>query len=316
MDSLASPWHGGERTLHRRLGITDQMEAVGQRSIRNFMPDQHRTFFAQLPFFVLGSADRDGGLWASLLDGPPGFVSSPEPRHLEIAALPDAADKFAQSLTVGAPIGALGIDLSVRRRNRVNGRVTRIDDRGFTLAIEQSFGNCPKYIARRDVLARAPAAPVRAEAITGFDAEALTLIGAATTFFVASAHAAGALPDVSHRGGRPGFIGIGADSTLTIPDYTGNFHFSTLGNMLLNPRIGLLFPDFATGDLLQLTGAGELDWDGPDIAALPGAQRLWRFRPSHGQWLHNAMRLRFAEPEDSPFSPVPSYDAKDEQGEH
>jgi hypothetical protein len=73
--------------------------------------------------------------------------------------------------------------------------------------------------------------------------------------------------------------------------------------MLINPRAGLLFPDFATGDLLQLTGATELDWDGPAVASVPGAQHLWRFHPTGGQWLRGALRLRFAQGEVSPFSP-------------
>ena len=89
-----------------------------------------------------------------------------------------------------------------------------------------------------------------------------------------------------------------------MPDYSGNMFFNTLGNMLVNPRAGLLFPDFATGDLLQLTGAVEIDLDEPDGTAAPGAQRLWRFHPIAGQWLRGALPLRFAPGEISPFAPA------------
>jgi len=298
-----SPWHDGERAVHERLGIAERMDAAGRHAIRAFMPDQHRAFFAQLPFILLGSTDRQGQLWASLLAGSPGFVSSPEPQRLEIDALPVAGDPLAEALVPGAPLGVLGIELPTRRRNRANGHIVAADEHGFALAVEQSFGNCPKYIVKRDYASLAPPQPVVVEPVSTLDAEARRLIGEAATFFVASSAGPGALPDVSHRGGQPGFVGLDAEGALTVPDYSGNMFFNTLGNMLVNPRAGLLFPDFATGDLLQLTGVTELDWDGPDVAALPGAQRLWRFHPIAGQWLRGALRLRFAPGEASPFSP-------------
>ena len=59
--------------------------------------------------------------------------------------------------------------------------------------------------------------------------------------------------DVSHRGGNPGFVRI-EGNVLTIPDFAGNLHFNTLGNFLLHPRAGLVFIDFETGDMLQVSG--------------------------------------------------------------
>ena len=70
--------------------------------------------------------------------------------------------------------------------------------------------------------------------------------------------------DVSHRGGKPGFVRVGDDGTLTIPDFVGNFLFNTLGNLLLNPRAGLVIADFGTGDMLFLSGVTEIVWSGPE----------------------------------------------------
>jgi hypothetical protein len=53
--------------------------------------------------------------------------------------------------------------------------------------------------------------------------------------------------------------------------------------------------------VLQITGRTEIVWDGLDVAALPGAERLWRFFPSHGQWLRGAMLLRFDQGEAWPL---------------
>ena len=136
------------------------------------------------------------------------------------------------------------------------------------------------------------------------------MIAEAAAFFVASSPGVDALPDVSHRGGAPGFVRIENDGDLTIPDYGGNFYFNTLGNLLLRPRAGLLFIDFANGDLLQLHGVTDVLWEGRDVASLPGAERAWRFHLTAGRWLHGALALRFSEHTISPFSPAPGAAAR------
>jgi predicted pyridoxine 5'-phosphate oxidase superfamily flavin-nucleotide-binding protein len=192
------------------------MAELGPRVIRDAMPDQHRSFFAQLPFVLAGYEDLAGQVWASLLAGPPGFVSSPDARRLHIAAVPAPADPIAQALHPGAALGTLGIELPSRRRNRANGRIERVDKSGILLAVQQSFGNCPKYIERRDYGEAVPPKAITASALAGLDAAVRGFISDAGTFFVASTAGSGALPDISHRGGRHGFVEVGEDGTLTV----------------------------------------------------------------------------------------------------
>ncbi|MCH8978716.1 MAG: pyridoxamine 5'-phosphate oxidase family protein, partial [Armatimonadetes bacterium] len=80
--------------------------------------------------------------------------------------------------------------------------------------------------------------------------------------------------DASHRGGDRGFVRVDSETRLMFPDYAGNNHFNTIGNLILDPRAGLLFMDFATGSLLQLTGRATIDWDSDAVACIPGARRL------------------------------------------
>jgi len=80
------------------------------------------------------------------------------------------------------------------------------------------------------------------------------------------------------------------------PDYAGNNHFNTLGNVLMDPRAGLLFVDFERGDLLQLTGRAHVDWDSPEIDRTPGARRLIRFEIEEWVSLEGAMPLRWEAP--------------------
>src|SRR5262249_3462448 len=120
---------------------------------------------------------------------------------------------------------------------------------GFAVRPGEIYSNCPKYIQRREIVG------LDAGGVPVSDRE---LIEAADTFFVATFAHGGA--DASHRGGSTGFVQT-AGERVTFPDYPGNNMYGTLGNLLANPRIGLLFLDWETGDTLQLMGAAEVDPD-------------------------------------------------------
>ncbi len=305
-----SPFHAGERALQELIGKRDRMEKSGRRVMRPFMPQQHRDFFNQLPFIAVGSVDKDGWPWASLLTGKPGFITSPDDRSLVLDAAPLSGDPLGGSLKSGAPLGFLGIELPTRRRNRVNGRVVSVDEGPLQIAVDLSFGNCPQYIqTRHDTFTREPdrtVPPAQPHRFSTLDEPIRALIRKADTFFVASYVDAGGGSaidgvDVSHRGGRPGFVRVDGD-TLTVPDFAGNNYFNTLGNFLQTPKAGLLFVDFETGDLVMLTGTVEIIHDAPDVAAFVGAQRAWSFTLDHGIRLPDAMPIRWTLDEFSPNS--------------
>lgn len=283
------PFHPGERALQAHAGVRQRMAEVGSRVIRGHMPEQHRAFFAELPFVLIGSLDGAGQPWATLLSGPPGFIRSPEPTRLRIQGLPPGGQPLAAHIAPGAPLGLLGIQPHTRRRNRANGRVSSVDAAGFEVAIEQSFGNCPKYIRPREARFQAGTVmspPVRT--LSGLDEPARRLIASADTFFIASAAHGGV--DLSHRGGEPGFVHIDGD-VLTVPDYAGNQFFNTLGNLRVEPRAGLLFIDFVRGAMLQLSVRAEVIDDSAERTHLPGAQRVLSLSLLAAQWLPPAPGL-------------------------
>ncbi len=278
-----TPFHPGELEAQALAGM-------GSRGagIRSFMPDQHRAFFAQLPILLAAVGDESGHPIATVLSDEPGFIESPQPTRLSIGALPARDDPAYRHIAAGRPIGLLGLEFPTRRRNRANGVVTRRNDHGFSVEVAQSFGNCAKYIQARTPLSVKPAAPSPVETLTGLDAAGRALIARSDTFFIASASSDaehGGL-DISHRGGRPGFIGIEGD-VLSVPDFTGNAYFNTLGNLLSDPRASLLFIDFEDGTALQLQGRVEIVWSGEEIARWPAAERLWRMHVT-GSWFRSA----------------------------
>ncbi|MDD0972490.1 pyridoxamine 5'-phosphate oxidase family protein [Pseudomonas fontis] len=292
-----SPWHEGELTLQRSVGAVELMTSVGERQLaRNWMPDQHREFYAQLPFVILGAVDRKGDVWATLRSGPPGFMLSPEPQTLNIHLQTEPDDPAQEGLNTGDAIGMLGIELHTRRRNRMNGTVRENRAGQLQVAVDQAYGNCPRYISLRRYrfVDEAPGPVYQA---TSLDPRAREMISSADSFFVASyvVRDGARQVDASHRGGKPGFVRVDEDGTLTIPDFSGNLFFNTLGNLLLNPRAGLLFIDFQTGDLLQMSGTAEVLLDSPEIAAFQGAERLWRFTPQRVVYREAAINLRWAD---------------------
>ena len=298
-----SPFHQGEQEIQTRLGVREQIENVGQRFIRNYMPDEHRAFYAQLPFLLIGSVDKDVRPWASVLVGRPGFVYSPNPNQLNIDTQLIDGDPLKNNLLIGIQVGLLGIDYESRRRNRMTGKLTAISDSGFEITIDQTFGNCPQYIQSRsfeflpevDTIGETRSI----QALKKLDNRAREIISKADNFYIATHYSEDLNnpshgTDISHRGGKPGFVRIDDDDqTLTFPDFTGNNHFNTIGNLLMNPLAGLLFIDFESGDLLYLTCAAKIIWDSEERHCFDGAVRLVCLILDEGILVKKAMPIRW-----------------------
>src|SRR5262245_22136278 len=283
-------YHPGEIEVQRLAGVRAEAEGVG-RIIADTIPEDLAPLLAQFRLAVAASIDARGRVWASLLTGPDGFLKVADETRLRIDAHVAAADPLRTNLLSRPELGLLVIDPATRRRLRFNGVATLEPNGGVSLAVEQVYGNCRKYIQARHLEAMDPPpngthGSMRARAEMGARPSGATpihssvlgaaqqaWIGAADTFFIASAHPEGGA-DASHRGGRPGFVRVDGDRSLSFPDYAGNNMFNTLGNLAADPRAGLLFVDFERGDLVQVTGRARLDWEPRMAAAHRGANQV------------------------------------------
>lgn len=278
---LNSPFHSGEQTVQERLGVRD-IEDWARKVVRPYLPEPHRAFHTALPFLVAAARDAAGRPWATLLIGQDGFITSPNQHSLVIDARPVPGDALEGALVAGADLGILGIELATRRRNRVNGHILDDGSGALDFAVDQSFGNCPQYIRERQwqrVEGGQAGTPAWSTNLTPSQRE---WISSADTFFIASGHrgegeSAAFGMDASHRGGDAGFVRVDGETRLVFPDYAGNNHFNTIGNLVLDSRAGFLFVDFENGSLLQLTGRTTIDWDSNAVASVPGARRLVAF---------------------------------------
>jgi uncharacterized protein len=249
-------YHEGELEAQRRADVGDLAERVG-RIIRPTVPPAAAEFLAAQTMVVVATTRRNGAVHASALAGPAGFVHTTSERSIELRPASGHLQTVLADLAESDVFGMLAIEFATRRRMRANGHA--IADNGtIRLSTAEVYSNCPQYIARRDDAVSLTAGSASTSAVlTDSDRR---MIESATTFFIASAHPeAGA--DASHRGGAPGFVRVDGNR-ISWPDYSGNNMFNTIGNLLVNPRCGLLFIDFATGATLQIEGTASVRWEG------------------------------------------------------
>lgn len=300
-----SPFHAGERDVQERVGVREVIEPWARQVVRPFLPQQHRDFYRQLPFVVVAARDAEQRPWVTLLAGAPGFIGSPDAGTLNVTARPLEGDALEGALRVGADVGMLGIELDTRRRNRVNGTISEIDSRGMRFEVGQAFGNCPQYITEREWRA-VDVDPLHTttSAHDRLDSAMQDWIRTADTFFIASGYRGDGVSDTygmdaSHRGGPAGFVRVVDDRRLVFPDYAGNNHFNTIGNLVMDSRVGILFVDFESGGLLQISGTASIDWDSAEVGEYPGAKRLVNIHIDAVVRLDGVLPIRWGEPQGS-----------------
>ena len=149
----------------------------------------------------------------------------------------------------------------------------------------------------------------RLEKVTMRDAftpEDQAFIARCRMFFIATADAAGQ-PDCSYKGGAAGFVRVVDEHTLAIPDFDGNGQYRSWGNVVVNPRVGLLFVDFETPKRLRVNGLATVSMDDPLMSELPGAVFIVRIRaerifPNCPRYIHKMQLV-----EESVYSARPDY---------
>lgn len=275
--STVSPYHEGEHYLQSLTGLRDKMEAVGRRVIRELLTDEQQSFFNALSMLYICSFDDDGLPCAQVVSGTAGFISADDHQLTLDLKRVTGGNQLVFSRENNS-VGILGLIHDQRKRVRLNGEVTIQQDDTLIIKVVQAFGNCPKYIQARKVLApilNDQYAVPEVMKLKRLDQTLKGLVEQVDTFFIGSYYMPQGLKkgqgsrdavashgvDMSHRGGKPGFISVIDDETLNWPEYSGNFAFNTLGNLMQNPVCSLLFIDFGTGDVLQLVGRTNLNTD-------------------------------------------------------
>ncbi|UPG85596.1 pyridoxamine 5'-phosphate oxidase family protein [Luteibacter aegosomatis] len=277
---------------------------VADHIIRPALP-----FVRQQRMVYAASVDAVGRVWASVLIGERGFLEPSDDAstltiHLD-NVIRQAHDPLWSNIEQDGRIGLLLLELQTRKRLKINGQAHLESDR-LVVEVTESVPICPRYIQRRTIELPSTSDKLMPTSIKhGLTLEPghLNLLQSTDTFFLATAHKTHGA-DITHRGGPSGFVEVLADGKLRIPDYNGNGMFNSAGNVLIDPRAGLVFPDYVQRRMLQLTGRAEMLWDQPDPKGVTGGTgRFWQFQTS--AWIETQLpeQLSTAFVDASPFLP-------------
>ncbi|MEJ2863766.1 pyridoxamine 5'-phosphate oxidase family protein [Actinomycetospora flava] len=267
-------FHDGELAVQQRAGVRRAADRLEGMLDAPALDGGAGRFLGERTFAALTAHDATGRLWTSPLTGAPGFLETLGSSTLRVAAGPGVGDPL-HALPAGQPVGMIAIEFSRRRRFRVNGTLTAVGE-DLLVEVDQAYGNCPQYIHPRVLETGAPGDVARGRRGDGLDAQDTALIGRADTFFLGTVHPERGA-DASHKGGPAGFVRVEDERTLWWPDYAGNNMFNSLGNLVVDPAVALLFVDFTTGATLQLSGTARLDWHtDPDVEGGTGRRVVVR----------------------------------------
>jgi NAD(P)H-flavin reductase len=234
----------------------------------------------------------------------------------------------------GRLIGGLAIDLMRRMRMKLCGTLIAgalakadiLDEEGIDISeeggengdqdvgegeiqlvqkIEQSLGNCPKYLNKKHISPARPR-PKLVSQEAKLPVEAIKLINKADLFFISSSREEYDM-DTNHRGGPAGFVRVISNDSdgaeIVYPEYSGNRLYQSLGNLMVTPLAGLAFPDFDSGDILYITGHTEI-LIGKDAATLlPRSNLAVKIKVIEAIFVKEGLPFRGTADEPSPYNP-------------
>ncbi|MFQ3556619.1 pyridoxamine 5'-phosphate oxidase family protein [Streptomyces gramineus] len=359
-------WHEGEEAMHQLLRVPE-----GANPTAPGLPMDYTPWMTQSPLMALGTVDRDGRVWTTVLGGQPGTTVPLARDVLKLTSLThlthQRGGKTAGTLGYdpalealfsdddghihrtngegqksadqgrshdgivvrhkdgGRPAAGLVINLETRTRVKIAGRIlggavlAEASEKNpvvdgaegpaevqVALAVDETLGNCPKYLNRKAVRPHAPS-PVLAGDLLPLPPDAVRLIGRSDIFFISSRHGTESM-DTNNRGGAPGFVRVQSNSdtdgvVLVYPEYSGNRLYQTLGNIKTDPAVGITFPDFETGDVLYLTGRAEV-MVGADAATLITRSKLAvRVTVEAARFVKDGLPFRGRFLDQSPYNP-------------
>lgn len=331
MFSLGMSFNEGEDKMHKLLHVP------GYDNPTSTMLTPQASFLLQrAPLLAIGTLDAEDRLWTSLWGGHPGFSQPLGGGIIGTRTIVDGVnDPVVQALVGGVEKGemvqddtkmfaGLTIDLMTRKRVKIFGHMVagsvsdidvdfaesterpdgapeKQDQIQLITKIEQSLGNCPKYLNQYKIRPALVTSKLISKS-TELSAGAKDLITKADMFFLSSSTLEDM--DTNHRGGPPGFTRILSDTEIVYPEYSGNRLYQTLGNLQMNPKIGITFPDYSTGDVLYITGTAAILVGSDAASILPGSNLAVKITVEEARHVESGLPFRGTRKDPSPYNPL------------
>jgi predicted pyridoxine 5'-phosphate oxidase superfamily flavin-nucleotide-binding protein len=328
---MAMPWHKGEQQMHKLLHVPDMDNPTA-----GMLTPQAMFMLQRASLLAVGTLDSQNRPWTSLWGGHTGFTESLGGGIIGTRTIVDGTnDPVVQALVGGAEKGemkqgdqkmvsGLTIDLMTRKRVKLFGRMIagtveevdveyedgtapadgapdKQDQIQLITKIEQSLGNCPKYLNQYELRPALVTSKVLSQG-PALSPEAKALIQKADMFFLTSSVEDDM--DTNHRGGPPGFVRVLSDTEIVYPEYSGNRLYQSLGNLLVNPMIGLTLPDYETGDVLYITGTVDVLVESEAAALLPGSNLAVKIKIDEARLVQGGLPFRGVRRIPSPYNPL------------
>ncbi|KAI9796361.1 MAG: hypothetical protein M1833_006366 [Piccolia ochrophora] len=327
------PWHDGEDKMHEMLHIPEM-----ENPTSTFLTPGAAIMLSHAPLLALGTLDSEGRPWTTVWGGERGFSRPIGKSIIGIKMLIDKKhDPVVQSLVADVEgngevfgangeakmVGGLTIDLETRQRIKLYGRMVAgsidshpedddldIGQVHLAVRIEQSMGNCPKYLNIKHIRAALPDPSLISEELP-MPQRALDLINKCDIVFLSSSHHSSDM-DTNCRGGPSGFVRVLSNDSsngtvLVYPEYSGNRLYQTLGNLQTTPLLGIVFPDFATGDVLYVTGTTEILFGQDALQVLPHSKLAVKVTLTAARLVEKGLAFRGSAGEPSPYLPKVRY---------
>ncbi|CAI6332086.1 unnamed protein product [Periconia digitata] len=329
MLAMAIPFHEGESRVHKLLKIEQ-----GDNPTAGMLTQQAVFMLHKAPLLAIGTLDSEGFPWTSLWGGESSFseplgngiigTRTPVDRTWDpvVQALVGQSENGKMVKGNDKMVSGLSIDPMARKRVKLFGRMvggcideletepkdqpehTGMPKQGqiqLITSIEQSLGNCPKYITQYEIQPALVTSKLAYEGAS-LSAEAKALILGADMFFLSSATDKDM--DSNIRGGPAGFVRVISDTEIAYPEYSGNRLYQSLGNLNLNPKIGIVFPNYETGDVLYMTGISETLIGSDASTLLPGSNLALKIKVRKVRLVKNGLPFRGTRKEPSPYNPL------------
>ncbi|EEP76373.1 predicted protein [Uncinocarpus reesii 1704] len=329
----SAPWHAGEVKMHSLMQVPYEDDPTAP----NLTPGGG--YFVQMaPLMAIGTLDKQGLPWTTVLGGAAGFAGQIAPSILAVRNTVDRRyDPVIEALLAGKSDGeivkfndpgrlmsALSIDLGYRRRLKLMGRMVvacvnendsgqnRSDHTGMAqlvFKVTNSLGNCPKYINKKHISPATPEPNLVSDS-PQLPQGAVDLLNRVDTLFLSTSHHRESM-DTNIRGGPRGFVRVLSNeptgAVLVYPEYSGNRLYQSLGNLQTTPQAGYVFPDFETGNVLYATGKTEIFVGGDAAALLPRSNLAVKVTLTAARYVEKGLPFIGKPGEPSPYNPPLRY---------
>ncbi|KAL8722300.1 MAG: hypothetical protein Q9225_001205 [Loekoesia sp. 1 TL-2023] len=230
-------------------------------------------------------------------------------------------------------VSALSIDLATRSRVKLAGQMVagalgelggddstdegaKVTEAQVVIRVERSLGNCPKYLNKKQIVPTAPE-PALLSNVLPLPEEAIELLAKADLFFITSSYDESSI-GTNHRGGPPGFVRVlqndPSATVLIYPEYSGNRLYQTLGNLEMNPKAGVVVPNFGTGSVLYITGTTEIIIGKEAAALLPRSNLAVKLHVQEARLVRKGLAFTGQPGEPSPYNPPVRFLATERAG--